>query len=154
VPESPHPQAPSLQPLWQDIPDFKVSQYIRTEKELLNLATVLEAAGKNSTAGVITRSHLYRIAQEAVINAVKHGKSQTVTICLEAIDDGINLKIADDGVGVSSPVVTTEGLGVRIMQYRANVIGAAFSISPGDTEGTVVTCSLSGHVQNQLLAST
>ena len=57
VPESPHPQAPSLQPLWQDIPDFKVSQYIRTEKELLNLATVLEAAGKNSTAGVIT-SHL------------------------------------------------------------------------------------------------
>ncbi len=99
-------------------------------------------------------THLYRIAQEAVINAVKHGKSQTVTICLEAIDDGINLKIADDGVGVSSPVVTTEGLGVRIMQYRANVIGAAFSISPGDTEGTVVTCSLSGHVQNQLLAST
>lgn len=99
-------------------------------------------------------THLYRIAKEAVINAVKHGKSQTVTICLEATRGGINLIIADDGVGVSPPVATTDGLGVRIMQYRANVIGAAFSIRPGDTAGTVVTCSLPGHVQDQLLAAT
>ena len=88
-------------------------------------------------------THLYRIAQEAVTNAVRHGKARRINICLDAADGEIVLTVTDDGVGFSEERVRRhEGMGLHIMAYRAGMIGAAFNIENLPAGGTRVTCSL------------
>jgi signal transduction histidine kinase len=88
--------------------------------------------------GVAT--HLYRIAQEAVTNAVKHSNAKAIVVRLEAADDGLTLTISDDGVGV--PPKIPSGMGLRTMAYRASVIGATFKVERLLARGTRVTCKL------------
>jgi signal transduction histidine kinase len=89
-----------------------------------------------------TSTHLYRIAQEAVSNAVKHGRAKNIVVQLEAVDDGIALRITDDGIGLPSPLPETRGLGMRIMAHRASIIGATFTAQRGDAGGTAIVCLL------------
>ncbi len=85
--------------------------------------------------------HLYFIAQEAILNAVKHGKSQRIQVKLEpAGHDGCTLTIRDDGVGLPGPLPTGRGMGIRIMKYRARMIGATINIQPAANGGTEVIC--------------
>ena len=84
--------------------------------------------------------HLYRIAQEAITNAVKHSNAKVIVVRLEAPGDGITLTIADDGVGLPENPAARKGMGLRIMAYRASVIGASFSIERLSSGGTRVTC--------------
>ena len=86
--------------------------------------------------------HLYRIAQEAVGNAVKHGRAKNIEIRLEAHKGGKRLCIVDDGMGRPPFHSDGKGMGLRIMSYRADRIGATFSIRRRDVVGTIVTCSL------------
>jgi signal transduction histidine kinase len=83
--------------------------------------------------------HLYRIAQEAVTNAVRHARASRISIALERNDEGLRLSVTDDGVGIPS-TVTKEGSGMRIMRYRASAIGAALRVERGPARGTIVTC--------------
>ena len=87
-------------------------------------------------------THLYRIAQEAVTNALKHGAPRKVTISLAGDDTRIILSIRDDGKGISSGDSQATGLGLKTMQYRAALIGAHLSIAPVKGRGTLVTCHL------------
>jgi signal transduction histidine kinase len=88
-------------------------------------------------------SQIYRIAQEALTNAVKHGQASTVTVSLESGDRGILLRVADDGVGVpESSEQITAGSGLRIMRYRAAALGASLSIGRAVPRGTEVRCFL------------
>lgn len=94
-----------------------------------------------------TSGHLYRIAQEAVSNAVKHGKAKSVTIQLDAVDDGIALRIRDDGIGLPEPLPEKRGMGLRIMAHRASMIGATFTarrenLAESQPGGTTVVCLL------------
>ena len=86
--------------------------------------------------------NIYRIAQEAITNAIKHGKADNISISLDANADRITLTVKDNGVGLTADHVETEGMGLRIMKYRASVIGASLNIR-ADTKGsgTLVTCS-------------
>ncbi len=86
-------------------------------------------------------THLYRIAQEAVQNALRHGKPQRIGISLSERAGQVNLTIEDDGVGLPEAGTSSTGLGTRIMAYRAAMIGGACSIEPAATGGTLVTCS-------------
>jgi two-component system CheB/CheR fusion protein len=83
---------------------------------------------------------LYRIAQEAVTNAVKHSKANRILINLTSQGDDISVRVQDDGVGF--PDVTTNGMGLHIMEYRARMIGGSFKIERGPDGGTVAVCSL------------
>ncbi|HLY74369.1 MAG TPA: GAF domain-containing sensor histidine kinase [Planctomycetota bacterium] len=87
--------------------------------------------------------HLYRIAQEAVTNAVKHGRPKSVTITLEGQKEGILLTIRDDGLGMEGRESMNQGSGLRIMKYRASTIGASLAFEPGDRGGMIVRCALS-----------
>jgi signal transduction histidine kinase len=87
-------------------------------------------------------TEVYRIAQEAVTNAVKHADARTITIDVTGVEGLTRLRVADDGVGIREESRTHDGLGLRIMRYRATSIGAALSIERGATGGTVVTCTL------------
>ena len=87
-----------------------------------------------------TSTHLYRIAQEAVSNAARHGKAQHVVIRLAATPSEVSLTIADDGAGLPAGSNRKPGLGLGIMQYRARVIDAHFAIVANPTGGTIVRC--------------
>jgi signal transduction histidine kinase len=88
-------------------------------------------------------SHLYRIAQEAVNNAVRHGEADRIRIALAAGDEQIRLQVRDDGSGFDeTDTAESEGMGVSIMNYRARIIGGTLDISSALGEGTVVTCTL------------
>ena len=91
---------------------------------------------------IATADHLYRIAQEATGNAVKHAHASSIVITLEASEDGTLLKIADDGVGMSDPAVLDGGMGLRIMRQRAKLIGAVLDIVSLPDKGTIISCCL------------
>jgi len=85
--------------------------------------------------------HLYRIAQEAVMNAIKGGKAKRINIRLNRRDAQVVLSVADNGVGFKAQE-PRKGMGLNIMDYRAKVIGAALRFKSHLHHGTVVTCSL------------
>ena len=86
--------------------------------------------------------HLYRIAQESVTNAAKHGKPGAITITLKNTEEGVVLSVADNGSGIAAGNGNGTGSGLRIMRYRANTIGASLRIEPVPGGGTCVTCIL------------
>jgi two-component system sensor kinase FixL len=82
--------------------------------------------------------NLYRISQEAVSNARRHGQAQSIRITLESEAALVRLTIEDDGSGIpQSPPAT--GMGLKIMQFRAATMGARLSIGPGESGGTRVS---------------
>jgi signal transduction histidine kinase len=85
-------------------------------------------------------TELYRIAQEAVTNSVKHPQAKTITIRMGGSRRLMRLSIADDGIGIPQ-TQPGDGAGLRIMRYRATSIGASFAIERGATGGTIVTCT-------------
>jgi PAS domain S-box-containing protein len=89
-----------------------------------------------------TATELFHIAQEAVSNALRHGRPRNIRLTLLTEPDGLRLRIKDDGIGLSGGLEQSDGLGLRIMQYRAGVIGAVLQITPSQGGGTVVTCTL------------
>ena len=94
-------------------------------------------------------NHLYRIAQEAIQNAVKHGKPKTIRIALKELARSVELRVEDDGVGFPrQPRRRTAGMGVQNMQARAGIIGASLDIRPGKQGGTLVTCRLRSPAQD------
>jgi PAS domain S-box-containing protein len=95
----------------------------------------------------ITATHLHHIAKEAVTNAVKHGSPTYIEITLNRDGDFVDLGVRDNGLGFSERLDKCQGTGLRIMQYRAGLIGATLSIGPVEEGGTVVTCRVSedGH---------
>jgi signal transduction histidine kinase len=86
--------------------------------------------------------HLYRIAQEAVNNAVKHGKPTQIEIGLDTVGEKLILTIQDDGVGLHESSDRRDGMGRHTMNYRANMIGASLQLHRRANGGTVVTCSV------------
>lgn len=93
-------------------------------------------------ANITTATHLYRIAQEAVANALKHGCPETILIALRADEHRLSLTIADDGCGTDLAAEPSAGMGVKIMRYRAGLIGATLDIEPAERSGTVLRCQL------------
>ncbi len=85
-------------------------------------------------------THLYRIAQEAINNAVKHSRAGSILIQLKADSNRIELKVSDNGIGMRVPPTSGRGMGMHIMKYRAQTIGAAINIERGEKGGTIVSC--------------
>jgi PAS domain S-box-containing protein len=84
--------------------------------------------------------HLYRIVQEAVTNAVQHGKPQNIEIMINAIPDKVEVIVKDDGIGIPKNYEVSKGIGIRSMKYRANVVGGKLDIKKNGDRGTIVTC--------------
>lgn len=85
-------------------------------------------------------THLYRIAQEAVSNAVKHGLARHVVLALTTEPHRVTLTVQDDGIGFSDVSEKPSGMGLRIMHYRAGMIGAALTIQRDASGGARVVC--------------
>jgi len=86
--------------------------------------------------------HLYRIAQEAVTNALKHGRAKTIRVRLWAESGKLNLEVEDDGIGLSASTPDARGMGLHIMDYRARSIGGALKLIHPAHGGTSVYCCI------------
>ncbi len=93
-------------------------------------------------------TELYRIAQEAVNNAVKHSRAKRILISLLRSETEITLEVRDDGIGIGSQEgfgrspSPSEGMGLRTMSYRTGLIGGHLEIRNQETGGTVVLCTV------------
>jgi signal transduction histidine kinase len=102
-----------------------------------NIQCELQIKGDLLLNDIAVASNLYRIAQEAVRNAVRHSDATLLIIAVEASGDIVSLRITDNGTGLPS-VRERKGLGLEIMKYRAFTIGGSLQIFPNTPRGTVV----------------
>ena len=84
--------------------------------------------------------HLYRIAREAVANAVKHAKGSQISIALELAAGELVLQVTDDGRGAVLGMAPETGLGLSIMKHRAKLIGGTLQVTGGPNGGMQVVC--------------
>ena len=121
------------------------------------LTTLVEEARSSSGLDITLRSsgqvppmtstvatHLYRIAQESVNNALKHARCRSIAVSLDGRDGGATLTVRDDGVGMQSSDHSGSRLGLSIMRYRARIIGATLTVLTNDGGGTHVRCHWPG----------
>ncbi len=87
-------------------------------------------------------THLYRIAQEAIGNAIKHAQAKSIVLSLKQSDGELTLAIKDNGHGFAKGSGVMEGMGLRIMEYRADMIGAMLRVDSTIGKGTTVACRL------------
>jgi signal transduction histidine kinase len=106
------------------------------------VACLFECEAPVLIADAATAMHLYRIAQEAVSNAVRHGKPRRIVISLDETRAGVTMSVEDDGTGLPENWQGGQGIGTRIMAHRAAIIGGTISIEPNLTGGTLVKCHL------------
>jgi two-component system, LuxR family, sensor kinase FixL len=119
---------------------FHVGCTFRSNRPAINPLLVHDA-----TAAI----HLYRIAQEAVNNAIRHGKARRIVITLNGSAGGaVTLGVDDDGIGFlktgSAPAAGSDGqgMGLRTMRHRAHMIGASLTLAASRLGGARVTCRL------------
>jgi signal transduction histidine kinase len=110
--------------------------------ELFGIECPFRAEAPVAVADAGAATHVYRIAQEALTNAVRHGQATRVSLGLRQAGDGYELTVSDNGRGFS-PTAAACGMGLRIMKYRAGVIGATLEVRSEVGQGATVTCAFS-----------
>ena len=85
-------------------------------------------------------AHLFRIAQEATQNSLRHAQASRVEFDLQREPDGLVLTVRDNGRGVAPDQEPGEGMGLKIMRYRASILGGRLTVGPDRGGGTLVRC--------------
>jgi PAS domain S-box-containing protein len=111
-------------------------------RELFGITCKFKAEGDTPHLETSVINQMYKIAQEAVTNAIKHGKSKRVAINLSNEADRLVLSIQNAGLAFPDLEGQNIGMGLRIMSYRASLIGAELNIKGTNPGGTRVSCSL------------
>ena len=119
-----------------------LEEFAASTSSLFQIKCIFSCSGTIPELNNTLAMHVYYIAQEAVINAVKHGRSSQVTINLKQIDDGILLTVQDDGIGFRLVDCERMGMGIGIMRYRAKVIGATLDLKSELGQGTKIICKI------------
>jgi signal transduction histidine kinase len=126
--------AEGLRAALEDLAD-RISQQV-------GIKCVFHARHQMFVRDALTATHLYYIVQEATNNAIRHGKPKSIDIHINADPDTLVVTVQDDGVGIPEEQNRRNGIGLRLMRYRASLIGAAVNVAPGERKGTVVKCTL------------
>jgi signal transduction histidine kinase len=134
--------ARGLFPLEIDVQSFipALRELASTTQTIHGIRVAVEGGDTSLVGDVQVATQLYRIAQEAVTNAVKHASAKSITIAARSSQGVARLQVTDDGIGITGR--KSDGMGLRIMMYRAVSIGATLSIEPATPGGTTVTCTL------------
>jgi len=114
-----------------------------TTAELYEVACTYDCPEPVRVASSTVANHLYRIAQEAVSNAVRHGEPTHIVLRLVRRRGALVLTVEDDGRGLPADAESTGGMGLRTMRHRAGRIGGLLEVWPRPGGGTVVSCILS-----------
>ena len=92
--------------------------------------------------GDFAADHLYRIVQEAVVNALRHSGGTQIDIAMSAARGTLLLSIADDGKGIGEVAPEHDGLGLRLMEYRARIVGATLRTAGPTDFGTRIEITM------------
>jgi PAS domain S-box-containing protein len=109
-------------------------------KDLLKISCQFKCNNAIPIQDPVTARHLYRIAQEAVTNAARHGKAKNIRIELASAGGRSTLKVANDGKDFPKILAKKKGIGLKIMEYRAKMVGGMLDVGRGRKGGTIVTC--------------
>jgi PAS domain S-box-containing protein len=115
-----------------------LTELARSTQKLHHVACTLRIGKCFRPPGKAAEKHLYRIVQEAVTNAVKHSRCRNVSIAIQRRSGWCTLAVRDDGAGLAATTPSADGMGLRIIRYRARRIGGQFQIQPARGGGTVV----------------
>lgn len=121
-----------------------LEELVQTMGRIFNVKCNLSYDEDVEIGDATTAYNMYRIAQEAATNAVKHSDAGTIDLNLSIASGKIILTIRDNGTGPPFDAQETIGLGLKIMRHRAELIGAELSIDSGGPSGTLVSCILPG----------
>jgi signal transduction histidine kinase len=119
-----------------------LQEFASATASLFKISCKFECDSPVVIADLAAAENLYRIVQEATSNAIKHGRATVVVISLDLTEEGILLRITDNGTGLPQPAPIHKGLGLRIMEQRAKLIGGDVRLRSSGGGGTVVTCSI------------
>jgi signal transduction histidine kinase len=108
--------------------------------KLFNVSCRFECPQSVLVADNTVATHLYRIVQEAISNAIKHGQAKLIIVSLSSTADQLTLRIWNNGAEFRTGASVGGGLGLRIMQYRAEMIGASLKINSAINKGATVEC--------------
>jgi len=111
-----------------------------TEK-ILGVACQFQCEKFVSVGNLVEAKQIYRIVQEVITNAVKHGKAKNISIHLYLTKGKTILLIKNDGRDFPKSLPRKRGMGLKIMKYRTDLIGGSLDIRKGSKGGTVVTCA-------------
>ncbi len=114
-----------------------VTELVRTAQHRCKVPIRLEITAGFSVKKSDTALQLYRIIQEALNNAITHAQARQIEVALKMDREAVQIEVADDGVGMTAK--GKQGMGLRIMKYRASVLGGELRIRSRD-EGTLVSC--------------
>jgi signal transduction histidine kinase len=113
---------------------------VSSTKDLLKISCQFKCNDAIPIRDPVTARHLYRIAQEAITNAARHGKAKNIMVELASAKGKTILKVFNDGKDFPRILAKKKGIGLKIMEYRAKMIGGIIDISRGRKGGTIVTC--------------
>lgn len=107
-----------------------LEQYVLDAGSIMGIECTLRARGDFSDVGAESAGHVYRIVQEAIINAVRHGQARSVSVRLARAGERCSLSVRDDGKGCDLSLVhpTHPGMGLKSMQARARALRGQFSL--------------------------
>jgi signal transduction histidine kinase len=125
----------------KDLPTA-LSDLAARARELFGISCKFTTEGTVSALEPGSMTQLYKVAQEALTNAIKHGKAKRVAISLHESSDKLVLEVQNSGVPFPDMQGRATGMGLRIMNYRASLIGGTLEIKATGNRGTVVTCSV------------
>jgi PAS domain S-box-containing protein len=124
-----------------------LEELAKATNEIDEACCYFEFSGTGTVANNSIATQLYRITQESISNALKHGLADEIVISLSQNSDQIILVVSDNGSGICTQNTfssTTEGdsIGIRMMKYRASTIGGVMQIDVNNGIGTTVRCTV------------
>lgn len=117
-----------------------LTRYAEETQDLFRITCRFECGVPVLVYDVNVATHLYHIAREAVNNAIKHGHPSHIVISLTAENGEGTLSVRDDGEGISEIPANHAGMGLNIMNYRANMVGGSLDVRKNSTRGISVVC--------------
>ena len=119
-----------------------LQQLCRSTADRYHIKCEFNGVSQTPALDSLTATHFYRIAQEAITNAINHGHVSEVNVGLSRLNGHLILSVSDDGIGLPESMPEEPGLGLRIMASRAGMIGGVFSVKNRNEGGTIVICQL------------
>jgi signal transduction histidine kinase len=117
-----------------------LQRHVESCGEIYGVNCTLDAPVPVEVADPTAATQLYYIAQEAITNAVKHGKARSICVGLKHEGGQLVLTVSDDGVGMKQGGPPGKGLGLEIMRYRARAAGGSLEVTAGASGGVVISC--------------
>jgi PAS domain S-box-containing protein len=119
-----------------------LERFARNVESIYSVSCTLHCDAGLDINDSMVETQFHYIVLESVTNAIRHGRANHIDIALRKIKGQVHLAIKDDGSGIPPDVDPHKGMGLQIMRYRANAVGASIQVSANRGKGSTVTCIL------------